>query len=189
MRLPDGTVRKYRRSFNDRGHAHELTFSCYRGLPLLGKDRSRRWFVDALQAARLRHHFELWAYVIMPEHVHLLLLPGAAYDMSVILQGIKQSVARKAIGYLRDNSPHWLERLRSGGTPQKPHYCFWQRGGGYDRNITRASTAWDSVIYIHRNPVKRGLAAREVDWPWSSARWYAGLDGVVLEMDGCPPDP
>ena len=57
------------------GHAHLLTFSCFRRMPLLSKDRTRRWFLEALGAARSALEFDLWAWVIMPEHVHLLIYP------------------------------------------------------------------------------------------------------------------
>ncbi|NOS99965.1 MAG: hypothetical protein HOP29_05005 [Phycisphaerales bacterium] len=188
MRLSNGTVRKYRRSFNEIGHAHELTFSCYGGQPMLNRDRTRQWMVEAIDAARRRHHFEVWAYVIMPEHAHALILPGGHYEMSTILKTIKQSVARKALAFLRKHEPAWMEKLRARADVGGAIYHFWQPGGGYDRNITKAATAWASVEYLHRNPVRRGLAACETDWKWSSARWYAGLDGVVLPMDDRPPD-
>src|SRR5262249_48785979 len=60
---------------------------------------------------------------------------------------------------------------------------FWQPGGGYDRNITSAAALRAVIDYIHANPVRRGLVARAEDWEWSSARWYAGLRPVKLEMD------
>jgi putative transposase len=60
---------------------------------------------------------------------------------------------------------------------------FWQRGGGYDRNITSTEALPAVIEYIHANPVRRGLVARAEDWEWSSARWYAGLRPVKLEMD------
>jgi hypothetical protein len=63
------------RIYDEPGQAPFLIFSCYRRLPLLSKDRSRRWFGDALAPARLKHGFELWAWVIMPQHVHLLVCP------------------------------------------------------------------------------------------------------------------
>ena len=188
MRLSNGKVRKSRRSFNDVGHAHELTFSCFRGFPLLGKDRTRQWFVNALDSLRRKRRIELWAYVIMPDHAHLLMLPLGTYEMSAILQTFKQSVSRRAIAYLRKHSPDWLDKLRAADDVRGPVYHFWQPGGGYDRNIVNAETAWASVAYMHQNPVKRGLADCETDWKWSSARWYAGHDDVVLEMDDCPPD-
>lgn len=77
MWKPDGTVRKALQHFNDSAHAHELAFSCRHRWPLLNKDRSRQWVVEALDFARSRYDMELWAYVIMAEHVHALLYPGA----------------------------------------------------------------------------------------------------------------
>src|SRR5947209_8669439 len=56
--------RKRVRSYNIPGHAHELTFSCFRRLPLLSRDRTRRWFVDAMENARRELDPALWAYVI-----------------------------------------------------------------------------------------------------------------------------
>src|SRR3954454_24786902 len=112
MKREDGSYRKLRKSINETGHAHELTFSCYKRLPLLSKDRTREWFIEALRRARSRWKFDLWAYVIMPEHSHVLLLPREDdYDISMIVKAIKQSVARKALDFLRINSPDWLTRL------------------------------------------------------------------------------
>ena len=189
MRLPDGTIRKLRRNWNEVGHAHELTFCCRHRLPLLSKDRSRRWLIEALAAAREVHDVELWAYVIMPEHVHVLLWPRHPnYDVALIRKTIKQSVARRAIGYLRANAPQWLERLLVVERGRRFHR-FWEAGGGYDRNVEREEAAWIVVEYIHANPVRRGLVATPTEWPWSSARWYAGEPEVLLAMDGCPTGP
>src|SRR5260370_13050246 len=66
--------RKLCRSYNTPGEAHELTFSCFRRLPLLSKDRSRQWFVEALDGAWRRRDVLVWAHVIMPEHVHVIVL-------------------------------------------------------------------------------------------------------------------
>jgi putative transposase len=187
MQMPDGRFRKLRQSREDPGCAHEFTFFCYRRLKLLNRDRSRKWFVDPLDTARRKHQLELWAYVIMPEHVHVLFAPlDAAYRIRIILQSIKQPPMRRAINWLRENNPAWLDRLRA---PTNGDLHFWQPGGGYDRNVNSASTAWNIVNYIHENPVKRGLVNRSVDLPWSSARWYAGEGDVMLPMDATPPAP
>jgi putative transposase len=187
--LPDGTIRKRRANFNDPGNAHELTFSCFHKLPLLSKDRTRKWLVEALDVARRQWDFEMWAYVIMPDHAHVLLCPRQAeYDIVGIRKSIKQSVARRAIQLLKAEAPIWLQRLEvvEGG---KRSYRFWQAGGGYDRNINNVKTAWSSVHYLHANPVRRELVTSPTEWKWSSARWFAGLDDVVLRMDDRPPDP
>jgi len=182
-------MRKTCRRYNEPGHAHELTFSCYQRLPLLSKDRTRQWFLDALEQARGLHCFDLWAYVVMPEHAHVLLIPRSnVYDISSILKSIKQPVARRATEFLAANSPDFLERLRVVRPSGKIEHRFWQQGGGYDRNVVEPATAWKVVRYLHENPVRRGLVSSATDWPWSSARNYAGLTDVKLHVDGCPPD-
>ena len=190
MWTPDGKVRKRRQSSNVPGHAHELTFCCHRRLALLSKDRTRSWLVDAIDHARHALDLEMWAYVIMPDPVHILVLPRRDdYRVSEILKVIKQPVGQLAIRFLRAQSPAWLERLKVHRSNGRSGYRFWQQGGGYDRDMHNAATAWASVAYIHDNPVCQGLTSRPEDWPWSSAAWYAGQTDVKLAMAGRPPDP
>ena len=170
--------------YNEPGQPRELTFSCYRHYAFLGRDRTRAWFCEALDDARREFAFQLWACVVMPEHVHVLVYPGAAVDkMSAFLQAVKEPVARKAIRYLKETSPEWLARVTV-HEGRRVRHRFWQPGGGYDRNITSTAVLRAVIEYIHANPVRRGLVARAEDWEWSSARWYAGLRPVKLEMDG-----
>jgi len=75
------------RGFNDPGHAHELTFSCYHHFAFLSKERSCRWLADAIEDSRRALRFELWAYVFMPDHVHLIVWPAERhYDTGEILK-------------------------------------------------------------------------------------------------------
>ena len=106
--------RKTRPSRDEPGHAHFLTYSCYRRLPLLSRDRVRRWVVDALLRTREELDVGLWAYVIMPEHVHVLLHPRAAhYEMRRILPFLKQPVAKAARHWLEEQHQRaWLEQDR-----------------------------------------------------------------------------
>jgi putative transposase len=68
-------AKKSRRRFDGENTPHELTFSCYRGYKFLARDRVRRWFVESLDEARKKWPVDLWAWVIMPEHVHLIVTP------------------------------------------------------------------------------------------------------------------
>ena len=177
--------RKRRRSFDTAGCPHELTFSCHARLPLLQADRSRQWFVEALDAARRRLDFELWAYVVMPEHVHVLVHPcSPEATVSRMLKAIKQPVARRAVRWLREHRPDWLGRLRVVWPTGREEFRFWAQGGGYDRNIDQAGTVPKVIEYIHQNPVRRGLVAVAAEWPWSSAGWYQGRTDVKLRVDG-----
>ena len=146
--------RKRCKSYNIPGDAHELTFSCFQRLPLLCKDRSRNWFLDSLDKARRHRNFFVWAYVIMPEHVHVLLWPrDPVYEIALIRTALKVPVQRKALAYLRHNAPGFLERLRDEQPNGEVHYRFWQRGGGYDRNANEPATIRAMIDYIHNNPV------------------------------------
>jgi putative transposase len=175
---------KTRRAINSPGHAHSLTFSCYHRFPLRADDVVRIWFIDALQQLRTKAQIHLWAYVIMPEHAHVLLCPqSTSSDIEELLKSFKQSIARRALAHLRPNSSPWLSRLAGERAGDRIRYHFWQPGGGYDRNIDCPKTAWREVDYIHNNPVRRGLAAGPTDWEWLSARWYAGLPDARIVMD------
>jgi len=158
-------------------------------MPLLGKDRSRRWLLDAIEAARASHDFDLWAYVIMPEHVHMLVLPPDGARIRSILKSVKQSVARKAVNWTRRNRPEFLPRLLDQQPSGRRSYRFWQPGGGYDRNIWTAQELHEKVKYIHANPVRRGLVASPEDWLWSSWHaWQTGIDEpIAIDRESFPP--
>jgi putative transposase len=175
--------RKRVRRCNEPGEAHFQTFSCYRRLPLLTKDRTREWVVEAIDKARTKHEFDLWAWVIMPEHVHVLVFPRRpVYRMEDIEWSIKQPVGVKAIRWLRQNSPAFLERLTV-RNKSRTYRRFWQAGPGFDENVTEPDDLADIIDYIHNNPVKRGLVKRPEDWTWSSARDWLGLSGSPVSVD------
>jgi putative transposase len=176
--------RKSCKRYNEPGHAHALTVSCFRRRPFLSKDRSREWLVEALDRARTLHAFHLWAYVIMPEHAHVLVWPTTTeYDMSAFLNSVKQSVAKRALAWVRQQAPGFLAEMEDRQPNGDVHYRFWQRGGGYDRNLIEPATVFQEMEYYHLNPVQRGLCEKPEDWFWSSAGVYAGIREGPLPMD------
>jgi putative transposase len=165
------------------GHAHFLTFSCYDRLPLLGKDRTCGWVIEAIEEARRKEAFDLWAWVIMPEHIHLLLWPrNVVYRTERILTALKRPVGIKAIAYLRTHAPRFLERLTVVNRNRTYHH-FWQVGPGQDHNLWEPKSIHYGVAYMHANPVRRGLVDRADDWRWSSAADWAGASDVPLRVD------
>ena len=177
---------KYKR-YNSLGHAHELTFSCYKRQPFLNNDHTRQLMANALAYARRSHNFEIWAYVIMPEHVHVLIYPKSEeYSISDILKSIKQSVSRREIKRLRDNKSGLIKYMETGLS--NPRYRFWQDGGGYDRNYVSFKGILKQINYIHNNPVRRGLVENPCDWYWSSAStWMMDGEGPVpIDKDFFP---
>ncbi|QDV72496.1 REP-associated tyrosine transposase [Botrimarina mediterranea] len=180
--------RKTCRRYDVPGDAHFLTFSCYRRLALLDRDRSRQWFIDAVRLGQQKALFDLWAYVIMPEHVHLIVLPLGPAKMASILTVLKQSTSSRALVWLKNNSPDYLPNLLDRQPNGKASYRFWQRGGGYDRNLRSVRDIHEKIAYIHDNPVRRGLVAKPSDWRWSSAAaWNTGIDlPLGIDRDRVP---
>ena len=175
--------RKQCKRYDIDGDAHHLTFSCFQRRPLLSRDRSRDWMLKALLLGRERRQYDLWAYVIMPEHVHVILWPLPAVKISSILTTIKQSVSKRALSWLEENSPAYLKQLEDEQPNGTRCYRFGQRGGGYDRNLRSISDIYEKIDYIHANPVRRGLTTMPLDWAWSSCRaWETGED-VPIAID------
>lgn len=180
--------RRHRKNINAPGHAHALTFSCYRRFRFLARDRVCEWLVESIDNARQCLSFDVWAWVFMPDHVHLVLLPRQTeYDIAMIRRLIKEPVARKAIAYLRNNAPEWLKKLERQRGQRKEH-VFWQSGGGYDRNIIQGETLLKIIDYLHENPVRKGFVTRAMDWKWSSAAWFVANEDIPLMPDPIPPD-
>jgi putative transposase len=110
---------------------------------------------------RERHRFLLFGYVVMPEHVHLLISESAKSSPSVVLKALKQCVSREL------NSAGRLPR-------------FWQPRF-YDFNVWSSKKLKEKLEYMHSNPVKRGLVKSPGDWIWSSFLFYEkGESGLVI---------
>jgi putative transposase len=141
------------------GTFHFVTFSCFRRQPKLAAAAARDLFERILERVRRDYAFIVPGYVVMPEHIHLLVSEPRRASLAVALQVLKQCTSRG---------------LKKGSTE-----AFWQRRY-YDFNVWSEEKVREKLRYMHRNPVKRGLVLKPEDWRWSSFRHYAtGLMGVV----------
>jgi putative transposase len=179
--------RKSCHHFNTPDHAHELTFACHNNRPFLLNSHFCQYLADAIVKARSAQQFDLWAYVFMPDHVHLLIRPRLQeYSISNILKTIKQSTARKVLSHVRWHTPEMLVLMT---TDQKhAQYRFWRDGGGYDRNLMTTAAIHHAIDYIHNNPARKGLVTLPEDWIWSSIRdWRGeGLGSIPVDIDSFP---
>jgi len=159
------------------GYLHFITTSCYRRLPLLGTPKNRDLFQEVLEQARRRYRFVVVGYVVMPEHIHLLVSEPERGDPSLVMQVLKQGFARRLLcQYRRAPDPReaaiWELALRQQHIWQKRFYDFVVWG---------AEKRWEKLHYIHQNPVRRGLVHEPQQWLWSSARdWLTEETGPVL---------
>lgn len=126
--------------------------------------------MEELSRGRELFQFRLWAYVIMPSHVHLLIYPRQQnYKIADILQAIKGRTSKRYGDILLEQSPKTYENycIKIGN---KRSFRFWQAGGGYDRNFWSPEAIHNSINYIEKNPVRKGLIDSPENWEWSSAR-------------------
>lgn len=138
--------------YQENGDLHFVTFSCYQRKPLLAEPQARHTFERALERVRQWYGLFVCGYVVMPEHVHLLVSEPERGRLATALQMLKQIVSRE----LGDGS----------GTP------FWTTRY-YDFNVWSDKKRIEKLRYIHRNPVRRGLVDKPEDWAWSSFLHYA----------------
>ena len=113
-----------------------------------------------LEQVRLWYGFCVTGYVVMPEHVHLLISEPERATLALAVQMLKQNISRELREFTKDGR-YWEQRY-------------------YDFNVWGECKRVEKLRYIHRNPVKRGLVERAEDWIWSSFRHYvSGVEGVV----------
>ena len=156
---------------------HLLTFSCYRRRPLLGSARARNTFAKILGELRERYGFALAGYVVMPEHVHLLIGEPKIGTPSTVMQVLKQHVSRELRRRKRETLKGQLMLPFLQAERPLPH--FWQRRF-YDFNVWSWGKRKEKLEYMHRNPVTRKLMTHPRQWPWSSWTSYErGEDGLV----------
>ena len=162
-----------------RGHLHFITFTCYRRAPLLRSVRARNIFVQILGEVRDRYGFSLVGYVVMPEHIHLLVSEPARGTPSLAIQVLKQRVSRRLRRKRRVHAGQL--NLNLGGSPDLlPR--FWQRRL-YDFNVWSLKKRVEKLHYMHMNPLKRKLVAHPRDWPWSSFAFYSNAKQGLIRVD------
>jgi putative transposase len=141
------------------GDFHFITFSCYHRLPYLGSESSRALFERSLEQIRSRYIFHVFGYVVMPEHVHLLVSEPKRGTLSRAIQALKTSVSKQSV--------------------QKP---FWQIRY-YDFNVRSRAKQTEKLRYVHRNPVTRGFVTRPDEWKASSFRHYLTGEAGVVQIE------
>jgi putative transposase len=160
--MPRGLHRSY-----GAHHLHFITCSCYRRLPFLRHARSRDRFLAILAQTRERYRFVGVGYVVMPEHIHLLVTEPEVGNPSTVMQVLKQRTARALLPRKKRVDPR-QRRLLDDAILHTP---FWQ-ARFYDFNVWTEKKRVEKLRYTHRNPVKRRLASSAEEWRWSSYRSY-----------------
>ncbi len=157
------------RHYDNLGTARFVTFSCYRKLHYFKDEIIFKMFLEYLSNAKEKYQFKLYGYVIMPDHVHLVLHPQYPIKLGLVIREIKSKTARQ---YFRE--------YPTGN--QEGKNVFWQLRC-YDHNCRTLKTVMEKINYCHNNPVVRGLVEFPGEWRYSSYNWMNGIKDVPIDMD------
>ena len=170
-------------SWNTPGHLHALTFTVHNRVPVFNDSRCAERMVHSILATAKAHELKVYSYVVMPDHVHIVLHPHREeYRMDQVLHFLKRRSSSNVLGYLRSVGDPALDQLvhRRGDGKTEPR--FWLRGGGYDRNLYKDRTIKMVLDYVHNNPVRKGLCEDATHYPWSSAEAYYAEDETRIDF-------
>ena len=141
-------------------------------LPVFQTDKIKQVTCTAIDEARASSGFLLFAYVIMPDHLHLL--TDAPLKPSRVLQFIKGITGHRVIDYLKkQNYESSLRKLRHVEWKRNHRFSLWQHDSDVF-SVTSESKFMEKVNYIHLNPVRAGLVERADQYRWSSVRCWQG---------------
>jgi putative transposase len=179
--MPRGLVR-----FHQSGQSHFITFSCYRRRPNFTNRVVYDLFPLCLEEMRRRFAMRVYGYVVMPEHVHLLVSEPEQRTLAEAIHFLKLSFTKRLrsrrFSQLGIQNKEALPSASSRQTRGHEHEPFWQKRY-YDRNVRDAAEFSVKLRYVHRNPVKRGLVNDPGKWTWSSFRHYALREIGVVEIE------
>ena len=160
-----------------------LTSVAKNRLPVFRTDQIKLITCAALDEARRSGKFALYAYTIMPDHLHVI--TDASLPAGRTLQFINGISGHRVIEYLKaHNHERSLKKLQHEIKPRHYSYSLWDHHPNV-RRLVSEDMLMQRVTYTHQNPVRAGLVKHPEEYRWSSVRCWSGktLDDEPLLMD------
>jgi putative transposase len=163
-----------RRNYADQRYIFFVTFSVYKRRRLLDLDHPNRIVLGVLNHLLEAMAGKCVGFVVMPDHLHALLWLPDPREIGRLLHGWKRMSSFRIREWYAQHAPNYF-------TGFGPGERFWQPKS-YTFHVYSTAKTLEKLDYMHKNPVKAGLAARAVDWRWSSARWYVQQRSVGVPI-------
>lgn len=170
--------------FHIKGHAYYITTVVQDRLPILTRPTYIISLIDSLNFYRYKLEFKLFGYVIMPDHLHLLIWPYGDASVSDIMRDYKKFTSVRLIRQARvEQNELWLKKFEEFGEKKgRSQHKVWQ-DSYWDKNVYSPHFLRQKLNYIHRNPVRADLVKNPEDYPYSSYRNYVNGDDTLIEVD------
>ena len=155
-----------------------LTCSVVNWLPLFGNPAIAEIVLGSLRFLHEHERLQMHGYVLMENHLHMV---ASADNLEKEIGDFKSFTARSCIDWFERHDKSWvLKQLAFHKSRHKTEqqYQLWQEGY-HPQLVFSESVLRNKLEYIHNNPVKRGYVDDPEHWCYSSARDYAGREGLV----------
>ncbi len=169
---------RYRIFANENEYPYFMTCTIVAWLPVFTRPEASQIILDSWKYLAKEKHFKLFAYVILENHLHLI---ASAPKLSTAMQSFKGYTAHRLLELLEESGAKTLlDQFRYFKKRHKTEttYQLWEEGN-HPKQIRTDETMWQKVEYIQMNPVKRGYVDDPLHWRYSSARNYAGQEGLI----------
>jgi putative transposase len=176
---------QWRPEFNPT-HLYFITTKAIQYARLFQRDVLKRVLVDYLDALRSRKEIELYAFVIMPNHLHLIVRCLPPYTLVDVVRNYKALVADRVVRHYQvEDNQQVLGFLASHAADSgKQHYKVWEEGYNA-KEVFSPGFLIQKMMYIHHNPCQPHwqLAAKPEEYMWSSARYYLLDQPAIIPLD------
>ena len=168
----------------EEGKAHFATLTVVDWIDVFTRENHKMCIVDSLRYCQEQKGLELFAWCLMPSHLHMVVAAKGNFNLSDILRDFKKFTSKEIVRLVQEEPEsrrEWLlAKFREAGrdNPKITNYKFWQDGSHpvvlYSPKFTQ-----QKINYIHFNPVEAMFVSSPEDYLFSSAKNYAGLDGLL----------
>ncbi len=169
----------------DPEHLYFITFAAARHARVFQRDVIKRILVDTLNTGRILGYFDLYAFVIMPNHVHIIIKCHNNRKPNEIVRDYKRATANLVLRHFEaEGNDEALKQLAlAAAHTKKQKFAVWEPEY-QPKNIFSPDYLKQKLTYIHNNPLQAHwrLAERPEDYMWSSARFYAGLGRALIPV-------
>lgn len=166
------------------GHIYYVTTNVYNRLPIFTRPSFIIPLLDSLNYYRYQHHCKLLGYVIMPDHIHVILFPIGESQLGDFMRDFKRFTSGRLVRQVKvEGITEWSNAFaKAGEATNRGENKVWQ-DDYWDKNIYSEKFLRQKLNYIHRNPVRANLVAEPDGYPYSSYRNYTKNDHSLIEVD------
>lgn len=166
------------------GQAHFITMTVVDWIDVFTRKNHKLAIIESLKYCQTHKGLEIFAWCLMPSHLHLIVRSQDSNKLSGTLRDFKKYTSKEIIRLIQEEPEsrrEWmLDRFEFAGryNPKIKNYKFWQ-DGNHPIELFKPEFIKQKLTYIHNNPVEEMFVTEAHEYLYSSARNYADMEGLI----------